>query len=326
MSLGTTNAADYTQIGFDAQAFYFGANMFNQAGSAYVYDEIFGASKARMDAGLSVSAFGFFNLSVNGHLVDTVQPVEVQNAPTGPRSGIFINSFNINGDPFGDNCFSTACRGVEVWALRNPGTSSTALNGIFVNTQNYIVAPSADQPGCTQCIETLDTRISGTPVDHDDLVSFGLDTGRSNGSQIVPQVYWGQVAPVLNDAGTITSATLFQNGYYGYSGDGAAFFPAFMPDDEGNLFMVFEFSGNGFAPSSAYVSRRATFARGLFHDLGIFLFSSTTPTFDSRWGDYEATSYDGRTPNSVWIAGEHSGSNSDWATGIGRLRLPLSLP
>jgi hypothetical protein len=34
MSLATTNAADYTQIGFDPPAFYFGGNMFNQAGTA----------------------------------------------------------------------------------------------------------------------------------------------------------------------------------------------------------------------------------------------------------------------------------------------------
>jgi len=98
-------------------------------------------------------------------LVDTVQPVEAQ-APTygGPSGGLFINSFNINGDPFGDNCFSTACVGLAIWALANPGTSSTSLSFAFVSTLSYILAPNADEPGCAQCIETLDTRISGTPL------------------------------------------------------------------------------------------------------------------------------------------------------------------
>jgi hypothetical protein len=175
MALGTTNAADYTQIGFDAQAFYFGGNMFNQSGTTYEYDEIFGATKSTMMAGGAVTAFGFFNLSVNGHLVDTVQPVEAEDAPTGPRAGLFINSFDINGDPSGNNCFSTACHGVEVWALANPGKSNDSLTGTFVDTTDkYIIAPLADEPGCSQCIETLDTRISATPVYHDGLITFGL--------------------------------------------------------------------------------------------------------------------------------------------------------
>ncbi|MGZ3681291.1 MAG: hypothetical protein ACXWQR_22975, partial [Ktedonobacterales bacterium] len=43
MSLGTTNVADFTMIGLDSRDFYFSANMFNQAGTAYEYAEIFGA-------------------------------------------------------------------------------------------------------------------------------------------------------------------------------------------------------------------------------------------------------------------------------------------
>ncbi len=35
MSMGTTNFADFTQIGLDGSAVYFSANMFNQAGTAY---------------------------------------------------------------------------------------------------------------------------------------------------------------------------------------------------------------------------------------------------------------------------------------------------
>src|SRR3989440_9108933 len=66
MALGTTNAADYTQFGFDGQAIYFSGNMFNQAGTAYSYAQILGAKKSTMEAGLSVSAFGFRFLSFGG--------------------------------------------------------------------------------------------------------------------------------------------------------------------------------------------------------------------------------------------------------------------
>jgi hypothetical protein len=52
-----------------------------------------------MMAGLGVSAYGFFGLSVDGVVVDTVQPVISQYLSTGPIAGGFVNSFNINGDP-----------------------------------------------------------------------------------------------------------------------------------------------------------------------------------------------------------------------------------
>jgi hypothetical protein len=180
MSLATTNAADYTQIGFDPRAFYFGGNMFN---------EIFGANKSSMMAGLGVSAYGFFGLSVGGVVVDTVQPVISQYLSTGPIAGGFVNSFNINGDPSGNDCFSTACHGITVWALANPGTSSTSLTGLyFANSANYIDPPLANEPGCTGCIETLDTRISGTPVLHNGAVWLAIETGVFNGSQTVPGI------------------------------------------------------------------------------------------------------------------------------------------
>jgi hypothetical protein len=322
MALGTTNAADYTQFGFDQQAIYFSGNMYNQAGTAYKYAEIFGAKKSSMESGLAVTAFGFFGLSVSASttvLVDTVQPVEAQ-APAygGPSGGLFINSFNMNGDPSGHNCFSTACVGLAIWALAKPGTSSTSLSFAFVNTLSYILAPNADEPGCTACIETFDTGISGTPPYHNGLISYGLEEGLGNGSQIVPCVFWGQVTPALNDAGALTGASLYQEGDYCYSGDGSASFGTLMPDAIGDLFMVFEFMSSGVNPEVAYTARRVALAPGVFHDGGLILRKGDAPTFDSRWGDFEATSYDGSTKDDVWFAGEYSNSGGDWSTFIGK--------
>lgn len=321
MSLGTTNAADYTQFGFDQQAIYFSGNMFNQAGSAYEYAEIFGATKSSMENGLGVTAFGFSGLFVTSStkvLVDTVQPVEAQLASKydGPRGGLFINSWNMNGDPFGDNCFSTSCHGLSIWTLTNPGTSNSGLTFAFVNSASYILPPAADQPGCTRCIETLDTRISGTPPYRNGLISFALETGINNGSQVVPGIFWGQVAPQMNDGGTLTGAVLYQQGNFFYSGDGTASFGALMPDADGDLFMVFEFMNSSTNPEVAYTARRVTFPLGSFHDGGLVLKAGAAPTSNSRWGDYEATSYDGA--NNVWFAGEYSASNGDWSTYIGR--------
>ncbi len=255
MALGTTNAADYTQFGFDGQAIYFSGNMFDQTGSFYEYAQILGVKKSTMEAGLGVTAFGFRSLSFSGVTVDTVQPVEVQAFKGGgPRAGLFISAFNAAGDPFGDDCFSTACHGYVVWALSKPGTSSTGLTAILASGSNYIEAPLADEPGCAGCIETSDTRISATPVYHGGLISFALETNVFNGSQNVPAILWGQVVPSLNDNGALTNAFVFQDGYYAYSGDGAASFGALMPDVDGNLFMVFEFMNSSSNPEVAHGS------------------------------------------------------------------------
>jgi len=321
MSLGTTNVADYTQFGFDQQAIYFSGNMFNQSGSAYQYAEIFGASKSNMENDLGVSAFGFARLFVSSSrtvLVDTVQPVEAQLASKydGPKGGLFINSWNMNGDPFGDNCFSTLCHGLSIWTLTKPGTSTTGLTFALVNSASYVLPPNADQPGCTHCIETLDTRISGTPPYRNGLISFALETGINNGSQVVPGILWGQVAPEMNDDGTLTGAVLFQQGYHFYSGDGTASFGTLMPDADGDLFMVFEFMNSSINPEVAYTARRVAYPFGSFHDGGFILKGGNAPTSNSRWGDFEATSFDGAT--NVWFAGEYSASNGNWSTYIGR--------
>jgi hypothetical protein len=329
---GTTNYADFVQFGFDQQAIYFSANMFNKANTAYQYAEIFAAKKSSMEKGLSVSFFGFLQLSVSSSrtvLVDTVEPVETEaHKYGGPNGGLFINAFNggevhqFNGDPFGDDCISTSCHGLAIWTLTKPGTSSTTLSFAFVDTASYILPPSADEPGCSRCVDTFDTRISGTPPYHNGLISFALETSVNNGTQNVPGIFWGQVAPEINDNGTLAGAALFQRGYYFYGGDSTASYGALMPDADGDLFMVFDFMNSTTNPEIAFTARRVAFSFGLFHDGGLILRAGDASTTDSRWGDYSATSYDGSKTDNVWFSGEYAPAsgpiNGDWSTFIGQ--------
>lgn len=317
-----TNAADYTQFGFDPQAVYVSGNLFNQAGTAFVEAKYCGLDRFAMQKGNAVTPFCFFNPTASASRtvsLDTLNPVEAQNSGTGPRAGFFVNTYNMQGDPFGNDCHSSACSSVIVWAMAKPGTSSESVSGAFASSNAYIAPPGADEPGCTGCIETLDTRISGTPVYRNGFISYALETGVNNGSQVVPGILWGQINPILNNAAAITSANAFQGGYYFYGGDSAASFGALMPDEEGNLTMVFEFMNSSINPESAYVSRRATWTPGAFRDNGLVLFGGAAPfSFSSRWGDYEAASTDGRFPDHIWIAGEHSNASGNWSTGIGK--------
>ena len=313
MALGTTNAADYTQFGFDQTAIYFSGNMFNKAGTAYEYAEAFAALKSTMEAGMAVTAFGFLKFTANGVLVDTVQPVENE-ASSGPGAGLLINSFNMNGDGTHD-CFSTACSGLVVWAIANPGKSTTSATGVIVSTKKYISPPNADEPGCTQCIETIDTRITGTPAFQKGLISFALETGVNNGSQVVPAIFWGQVKPTIS-GGKITGATISQSAYFSFTGDRAASFGALMATASGNLLMVFDTMSSTLDPSIMYTTRLTTDPKGTF-ETPLFLKKGLVATGDSRWGDYEATSYDGSATNNTWFSSEYS--NGDWATFIGKV-------
>jgi hypothetical protein len=91
-----------------------------------------------------------------------------------------------------------------------------------------------------------------------------------------------------------------------------------MPDQNGNLIMIYDTMSSSLNPSTGYTGRRATFPLGHFHDAGRFLQVGLAPTGDSHWGNYKTISYDGFSTDHIWMASQYSGSNGDWATLIGK--------
>jgi hypothetical protein len=316
MALGTTNVADYTQFGFNATTVTFTANMFNKAGTAYEYAEAQFANKTAMENGDPVTPVAFTHLSAGGVLVDTVEPVETE-TPVGSDPGVqyLVNSFNMNGDELGDDCVFTACHGFVAWAY-NPSTKR--ISNKTVESPSYISPPNADQPLCTQCVETIDTRITGTPVFSKGagvpLISFGIGTALFNGTEIVAGIFWGQLHPSLS-GGSLTALSFYQNGRLVFAGDQAASFPAVMQDKNGNLFMVLDTMSSVLNPSIMVTKRLKGDPVGTL-ELPKFLKRGENLTFNSRWGDFEATSYTGFTSNHVWVASQYGGLNGDWATYI----------
>jgi len=317
MARGTKNGVDFTEFGFDRQAVYFSGNMFDRASSMFQYAEVFAASKARMEAGKSVTARGFMKLQSGTTMVDTVQPtmMEASGSSSNPAPGaeLLVSSFNINSGQ--GQCFS-GCSGIVVWAFDNPLIDPT-LSQVVVSTPSYTLAPQADEPGCNVCIETSDTRISGAPVYNNGKISFALETGVDNGTQVVPGIFWGQIQPTLS-SGTIVSASLVQSGYLAFSGDQAASFGALMSDNADNLFMVFDTMSATLNPSIMYTARQTSDPLGQFESAQM-LIQGVIPTNNNRWGDYEAAAFDGPTTNHVWLAAQYSGSTGDWATYIAQV-------
>jgi hypothetical protein len=335
MSLGTTNAADFTMIGLDANAIYFSGNMFNQEGTAYSYAEIFGASKARMEAGLPVTAHGFFNLTVSGPggslQVDTVQPALTEDPGHGPGAEFFVDTFNGPIDPVsGHTCTSAAdsCRGLAVWSITNPTATTPTLSFAYVgNTKAYTFPPPADQTTCTECIDSSDLRISATPVEKDGYLYAAWESGVNNGTQVVPGIVWSQLRVDLGDHGRLF-ATQTRGAYYNFAGDDAVIYPALMPDANGNLFMVFDHTSSTVNPEVRLTVRRG----GNFSKPGVLIKAGEAPYRPTqcgtsipvcRWGDYSATSYDGFHTNTVYFAGQYAnagGFSRNWGTWIGSVR------
>ncbi|HEV2581256.1 MAG TPA: hypothetical protein VGT44_10440, partial [Ktedonobacteraceae bacterium] len=309
MTLGTQNNADYPGFGFDKKAVYFTANMFSNAHS-FQYAEIVFGSKSLMEKGSTVSFRAFSDMMANGAAVDTVQPVETEltkSAQTEPE--LLINSFNIN---FGGGQCSSLCSGIVVWTLANPTGTKPTLTGVVISTMTYGLPPFADQPACTQCLETFDVRITGTPVYANGLISFALETGLNNGTQLVPGIFWGQVQPTFT-SGKISGGSIAQSGYLGFAGDQAASFAAMMPRKSGNLLVVFDVMSHSLYPSIDYATRTTTDPAGTFES-PLFLVTGQNSTPDTRWGDYSATSYDGFSTDNAWFAAQYTVANGDWST------------
>ena len=340
MAMGQPFAADYTQLGINGQAVYFSANMFANSGNGF-YAELFEANKAKMEAGRGgFTADGFFNLQGNGpgitastgpFLADTVQPAANLDGSAGGAE-IFVNTLDGPDPVTGHFCgflgggFSDSCSGMALWKMTDPiahdrGGPAPTLTGTYVATKPFLVSPAATQPSCSQCVDALDLRVTGTPVVRNGVVYATWDTAIDNGSHVVPGIEWAQV-----DLSNLAS----QSDYYNFSGDAAATFGTVMPDAQGNLAMLFEHMSSKVFPETRYVVRGAH--QNNFKGPGVLLKageSSYRPSLCGgaipvcRWGDFEAASTD--LAGHIWFSGEYANQvtaanhGRNWGTWIGAI-------
>ncbi|HEU5329252.1 MAG TPA: hypothetical protein VFU78_14235 [Thermomicrobiales bacterium] len=320
-----TAAADFTQFGFDAEGIFVSANMFNNAGTAYDYAEVAGCNYPALTA-----CNGFWNLSVTGPggtvLIDTVNPSVVpMNAGNGPRGELFASSFN-SPDPFGNDCVTAACHGVSLWSWVNPGGPNNALNGQFVDTQNYTEPPAASQPACLGCIDGGDLRFGGTPFYHAGSLYVAHATGWTNGAaQHVVAIQWFRFRVTQNTSGAITGATDAEDNYLAAGGNThlSLTYPVMAADLDGDIIMGYDYMGSANFPSINVTSKRVSDPDGTWSGgLGHVVVAGTVNTGDSRWGDYEAMSYNAPYQDNIWFASEYPNpTTGDWNTKVMRLRI-----
>lgn len=305
MRAGTTNVADFTEAGYDANGIYFSGNMFSSTNGSFQYAEIFGVSKAALESGTGATPHGFLGSALG----DTVQPVI---SLTQPRSGtttqpveFFVNSIN--------GACSGVCSGVHVWAMANGATATPSLSGVTIGTARYAFPPDGFQPVANFPIATGDLRISASPVFLYGTISFSLNTGVVNGATLVPGVFWQTIQPVLSGH-SIAGGSPGQSGTVAFAGTGSAYYGAIMPDLKGDFFLNFGYSSSSTNPSALYVARKPGDPLGTMEP-PVVAKAGTTFYQGFRWGDYSASAIDGLTTASqVWMATEYSVSN--WSTFI----------
>jgi hypothetical protein len=329
------SCADFPMLGFDDRdadaTIYISLNFFPAAGGWSDYVLLLPKAKIYNGAG-----FGFnfwFNLSFNGRLQDSVQPMNLLTGNEHPRAGFAIDAHD---NFFNGQCSTSACNGIVVWAFSNnlqaTGSPGAELTAVIVPTANNYTLPAlANQPGHANSVDTGDPRISATPSYHAGTITGALNTA---GSDARYHVLWFQTQPTLNDNDArctgsflnkcpqITGARMVNEDCFFCGGQGASggsYYGSLAPDIGGDLTMEYTFSDNSTFPESAYVSRRVTQAQNTMHDPGIVMCGGgSTAYLQGRWGDYSAAAGDITLPglDNQWFSGMND-SAGNWATCIG---------
>jgi hypothetical protein len=322
-----TTTADYPTLGqswandkFNA-AIFVCYNQFTSGG--FTSDYCYYLPKKQIYAGTGFSYYFNFNFNANGVLLDTIQPVNVAQADEEPRTEYAVDTFNING-----------ANGLVLWSFANvlvqSGTPGPSITGVVVGTpSSYSYPANADNAGfCSNCIETLDNRITSMVQYSAGRLFPTIDTANGGTSAVLGWV----VRPYLNDNGSgactgaftnacpaITGATI-ETEFCDYCGAGsfAAFFGDIAPTEENNWTMFATFSSTSTSPGLFYDSNRVSWQTP-FHDSGTFACQNNASYTQGRWGDYSAAAPDfaeHTNETATWGSGMYILSTGNWGTCI----------
>jgi hypothetical protein len=321
-----TTVADYPTLGQSWANDKYNAGIFvcfNQfTSSGFTSDYCYYLPKKQIYTGAGFSFFFNFNFSYGGTLLSSIQPVNVSQVDEQPRAEYAVTSINTNG-----------ANGLVIWSFANivdqAGTPGPYVTGVHVATpSSYSYPADADNAGfCSNCIETLDNRISGMVQYAGGRMFPTLDTANGGTSAVLGWV----VRPFLNDNGGgcsgnftnacpgVTGATI-ETEFCDYCGAGslAAWFGTIAADEEGNWTMFANFSDTSDSPGTFLNSNRVSWQTP-FHDSGVFVCQNNAAYTQTRWGDYTAAAPDykeNKDTTAFWGSGMYVLSSGDWGTCI----------
>ncbi len=304
-STATSNWADYPALGVDHQALYLTANMFRFGGS-FAYAKIRVIAKTGLYSGGTVKWTDHVKLkNADGSMAFTVQPCHTYGAP---QIQYFINSLYPTGNQPTPNRLS-------LWSLSSP-LSAPKLIRRTVSTDPYGLPPDADQKGGGTPLDTGDVRMLNA-VFRGGSVYAALTTLHNWGDNVnVAAVHWFQV--------NATSGALVQQGIYGAKGL-HYFYPAIMPDANGNVTVVFCRCGANEFVSVYYTGRVSSDPLGQLQPsallkIGTANYRQLDGFGRNRWGDYAGISTDPTDGRLIWFYSGYASALNAWGTWVGSAR------
>jgi hypothetical protein len=301
----TNNWADYPGLGVDPQALYLTANMFRFNGN-FQYAKLRIVPKAGPYSGGPLTFTDFVRLrNRNGTMAFTVTPCHTFGAP---GAQFLVNSLY-------PSLAAPTQNALTLWMVQNP-TASPTLTARPVPTSPFGLPPDAAQRG------------GGTPLDSGDVrVLSAASRGGSVWAALTTQQNWGtggNVAAIHWFQINATSGTLVQQGIYG-TGGLHYFYPALMPDTNGNLIVVFSRSGANEFASARYTGRLATDPLGQLQPsallrAGVANYTGLDGSGRNRWGDYNGIGIDPTDARTGWFYSMFAAGATAWNTRIGSAR------
>ena len=301
----TDNWADYPSLGLDNQALYLTANMFKFGGN-FQYAKVRVVPKGPLYSGTGTVTFVDFTKLKNadGSSSFTVQPCHTFGAP---GTQYLVNSYFPGA--------STTQNRLTLWSLTGPPTAPT-LSKRTVATDPYGLPPDADQKGGAPPLDSGDVRVLNA-VFRGGSVWAALTTQHDWGDGVgASACHWFQV--------NATSGALVQQGIFGAK-KLHYFYPAVMPDTNGNMTMVFCRCGTSEFASIRYSGRKSTDPLGSLQasallKAGAAHYTGLDGSGRNRWGDYAGIASDPGDGRNVWFYSMYATTDDHWATWVGSSR------
>jgi hypothetical protein len=182
------------------------------------------------------------------------------------------------------------------------------------------IPPDASQPGSSALVATNDDRFLTTTSDGATLYISG-NVGCVPSGDTVLRPCAGLIKVSISGSASVTADRAL-----GYPGS-ALYYPAVVPDANGDVFMAATFSSASVYPEAISLS----LAAGGSSFSGMRFFAGSGANTDYYWGDYSGAAVDPSNPLDFWVAAEYAPTSGlNWGTAIGevtaRPNLSLAAP
>jgi len=325
------NFCDYPSLGVDSQALYFGCNMFNGAGTAFLGTNGYVVRKTSVLGAGPIFSTAFAGLA-GAATEGPFSPRGVDNYDPLSNEGYFIGVSN------------TLFSQLDIRRVSTPGGTPTISANILLTVPTTTLPNPVTHLGNTGGnngrLDSLDDRLYAAHIRggrlwtaHNFRVSAAGVANTAGQSRNA--VRWYELngirsadnggVPVVVQSGTIfDNAALLANARQFW-------IPSVMVSGQGHAAMAFSTAGTPFRADAATVGRLAGDALGTTQTVNIYTASSTAynPPSDPggssgrRWGDYSYTSLDPLDDMTMWTIQEFCDAANSYGVRAVKLLAPL---